>query len=680
MTTPTCAHPPEAVSAASSSASSPSTEWARSGRRLLGVGEALVGALRWLAEPQRLLTLAWLVGVLVVGTARLAHAQPIIVGPDLAHGGPKTLFESYDFITYKLTVQPDGDHTSDWFGLDEAVLQVVGFLNNVILWICLGLLYGALTMLEWLLNLTVYRDSGPQIDAATQMIAATVFWPLISATVAVGAFIAYARWRGEGRGFLSDLGWVVAAAGLAAGFAAGPSTIMNNVDGLRQDMAAGVIAGSAQFASVVNSPTGFPTPQIGGDPQNAGTRTLVDGVWQTFGASAWCFAEFRDLDVCKTAGAHALANDDQWQQWELALSRGDTVPEFGNNTDWIRGQDITRTGYVLLLALITIPLGIALVRLVGAGLIAVVGFLLMLVIGMALLTTWPIPGWFRQAGTRYWIWVLGLQLQALFITLLISGLMVVSTILSTQVGNYGYFIVALLNLALFFAAMRARAWLDMLTTVGGGGSLGFASVLLARAAVHTAAGGIGGVLGLGGRGAAAAGRATAAGARWGRRTLADARAARMSDLDPQGPIHATATRIRRPDGLTGPAATALPARSPAALPSGRPTGPGAAPSGPGGAGPGRPPRGPGSPGSPGRTPPLGTQGTGRPRGAGSRPDVVDGGLSSNVGRAGTRGRVWVDKRGEGLSALDNTPGPPLAGRRGNAYRITSARPPRRRRR
>jgi hypothetical protein len=633
--------------------------------------------LGWLLDnPQRVLTLMWLVGVLVVGTARLAHADTIIVGPDLAQGAPKTLFETYDFVTYKLTVKPDDAH-SDWFGVSQGVLEVVGFLNNLILWLCLGILYGGLVLLEWFLNLTVYRDSAPQVDAATQMIATQVFWPLISATVAVGAFVAYARWRGEGRGFLSDLGWVVAAGALAVGFAAGPSSVMNRVDGVRQDIASGVIGGSAQYASTANNPTGFATPPIGGEPQKAGTRKLVDGVWNTFGATAWCFAEFHDLDICRVAGYHALADDKTWQQWMKTLDKGEDVPEFREYGSWVRGQDMTRTGYVLLLALITIPMGLMLLRLVVSGLVAVIGFLLMLVIGMVFLAFWPIPGWFRQLGTRYWVYTLGLQLQALFITVVISGVMVVSTIIATQAGRYGFFIVALLNLGLFVAALQARSWLEMLTTLGGAGSMGFASMLLMRSALRTVAGGVTGLagagLGLAGaglRGAGAVGSAVARGpgwgsqpgattSRWGMRTVT---VPRMADLDPgSGPVQARASRMRQPGNepaLGGPAPAALPSggsRSGAVVAGGARRG--------------------GAASMPG-------QGSARAGAASSRPDVVDGRVASNVtasrATTGARGRVWVSHQGSGLSSVDTTPPPRPARQKGGAHQITTAaRRPRR---
>src|SRR4051812_44588011 len=90
---------------------------------LIGLRYAAPRPLRWvLSDPRRLLTLAWLVGVLVVGVAHGAAADPIVVGPDLAQGAPRTLYETYDFADYKITVKPDEEH-SDWFGVSQTVLE-----------------------------------------------------------------------------------------------------------------------------------------------------------------------------------------------------------------------------------------------------------------------------------------------------------------------------------------------------------------------------------------------------------------------------------------------------------------------------------------------------------------------------------------------------------------------------
>lgn len=532
---------------------------------------------RWLiSDPHRLLTLAWLVGLLLVGQARPALADGIIVGPDLAGGQPRTLFETYEFTDYKLTVRPD-DEASGWFDIGAGLLQVIGFINNLLLWLCLGVLYGALTLLEWFLHLTIYQDSAGQIDLATQAIATEVFWPLISTTTAVGAVIAYTRWRGEGRGFLSDLGWVIAAAGFGMVIATNPSGVIGAVDGLRQDLGAGISTGAAQYASTAGNPAGFPQPEIGGDLRTAGTRRLADSMWNTFGVTTWCYAQFRDLDVCRATGHHALAEDEQWRQWMQVLDDNGVVPEFGDHGHWVRGQDMTRTGYLLVLALISLPAGVVLLRLVIAGLTAAVGVLLLVIVWLVFLAFWAIPGWFRELGIRYTMFTLGCELQALIITAAVAGLTVASTIVAGLVGQYGFFVVAVLNLALLSAAMRARSWLEVLTTGSGAGSMGLAGYLVARSALQTARSAVVAATGLpwaATRAAGAFANDRAHGPGWGRQPGGWARPwgtrsgtvprTRLAGLSTE-PIRATAARMtsRWPAIERGPVAAIGPGWSPA---------------------------------------------------------------------------------------------------------------------
>jgi len=457
--------------------------------------------LRWLtARPQRLVILAWLIGLMLAGHA-CASADTFINGPDLTGGGPKTLFETYDFTAYSFTIKPD-DNSTGFLGLGTAFYGIIGILNDLLVWISLGLLYGGIVLLEWFLDLTLYRDSASQIDAATQMVANHIFWPLIGCTTAIGAFIAYARWRGEGRGFVSDVGWVVAATTLAIGFASGPSTIMTGVDSLRTDMATGMIAGTGDFvhAGTIGDPTGFPEPALVGDQQNTAVRELADNIWNLFAANFWCHGEFGPgadgLTICQQVGYHALADDNVWQFDMNTLDQQGTPPVFGQEGDWIRGEDPARLGIVLMLAVITIPTALLFLKLVFAGLKAVVGFLLMLVIGLLFLAFWPIPGWFRSTGTKYWVYVLGMEGQTLAITVVVAGEVVGVDIIGTETGRYGYLVVAVLVAMLSLAAAQAQAWFESLTTGGGGRAMGLGTVMAIRYAAGAVAGMVSGGTGM----------------------------------------------------------------------------------------------------------------------------------------------------------------------------------------
>ncbi|GAA1308844.1 hypothetical protein [Saccharothrix xinjiangensis] len=631
------------------------------------VRERAPRALRWLWQrPERMMTLAWLVGLLVAGHARGAVADDVITGPDLAGRGPKTLFETYSFSDYGITVKPD-DSASGWLDVALPVYQIMGVITLLLMWLVLGVLEGALTLLEWLLNLTVYAESSDRIDQAVNAVAYHVFWPLIMATVAIGAVMIYARWRGEGRGFATDLGWVIATAATAMLFASGPSTVMTTVDGARQQIADGVIAGSTQFVAPTNNPTGFPTPSIADGSPHAGTRRLVDSMWSNFGATPWCLAHFNSLEVCGKAGHHALANDDTWKRWMELLDNQGAVEEFGPYGDYIRGQDPARLGIVLLLALLVLPLALLLIRLVIAGLNAAVGLLLALVAGLVFLTLWPIPGWPRATGTRYLVYTVGRSLQALTITTTVSGVTVTSAIIATLVGQHGFFIVTVLNIALMTSAVQMQSWVDSLTGGEGARTMGVGSALIARSVARTAVKAIGGVA----RAAAGAAR-VAGGAAIGAVGLATvatraagnqlkSQAGKAADID-RGPVEATATRIT-PSTAVQPYAQGPGGRR--ARPHG--TGPSTAIT----SGPGLAVRTKPTP----RPDPEARSGTTfdaeRATAVGPRRWIAPPGGTDTEQAAGDTRRVWVvPPGGRGLAPPDKTPPPPTRSRRG-VHRITT---------
>ncbi|HEY5149867.1 MAG TPA: hypothetical protein VIJ23_08600, partial [Mycobacterium sp.] len=176
-------------------------------------------------------------------------------------------------------------------------------------------------------------------------------------------------------------------------------------------------------------------------------------------------------------GAHKLAGDDTWKQWEHTMTDNDQVTEFGTWQNWVRGMDLGRLGYVMILVMMALPMAILTLILVIAGFTAVVGFAAMFILGVLALVAWPIPGWFRRFGTKWWEYTLGLELQALFVTVILAAVMLVSKFIGSHVDQYGFFIVGLLNIVLMFWAVKARAFIESLTMMGGGGSSGMLGMM-----------------------------------------------------------------------------------------------------------------------------------------------------------------------------------------------------------
>ena len=227
------------------------------------------------------------------------------------------------------------------------------------------------------------------------------------------------------------------------------------------------------------SVTGYRNPALTGPAQEVAGRSLVAGLWDSFGSTPWCLAQFHELDICRAAGFHKLAGDDTWTGWEQTMTDNGQVTEFGTWQNWVRGMDLGRLGYVMVMVMMALPMAILTLILVIAGFTAVVGFAAMFLLGVLALVGWPIPGWFRRFGTKWWEYTLGLQLQALFVTVILAAVMLVSQFIGSHVDKYGFFIVGLLNIVLMFWAVKARAFIESLTMMGGGGSAGMLGMMAA---------------------------------------------------------------------------------------------------------------------------------------------------------------------------------------------------------
>ena len=118
------------------------------------------------------------------------------------------------------------------------------------MYLAAALARGAITAMQWMLNLNLYADNAATLDTAVRSVAAQVFWPLFAATMAIGAFSAYARMKREGGGSLfNDAAWLVAASILAGAFAIQPSSVMGELDDARTALAGAAMKGYASYGA-----------------------------------------------------------------------------------------------------------------------------------------------------------------------------------------------------------------------------------------------------------------------------------------------------------------------------------------------------------------------------------------------------------------------------------------------
>ncbi len=471
----------------------------------------------------RLVTSTWLMGFFLVGQAGAAAADGLIVGPDLGSGGGQTVFERFGPEKYDLYLHLSDSHHGG-VHVEETMWTILHAVENGLMYLIAALARGAITSMEWLLNLTLYSDNQVAIDSAVSGVANAVFWPLFGTTLAIGAMVAYGRMKREGGGSLwNDASWLIAASVFAAMFATAPSLVLKDMDDTRTMLSDGLMVGYSTLGPVGDSSAGFPAVKVPNDQKGA-TRQLADGMWNVFVTTPWCYANFNDMAICRDVGKDYLTNDQRWQNlndWMSGKNGGNTddtkgaycPKEVNAQCDWIRGQSFGRLGALLFILIVTLPLVLVLLALVLYGLMAIVGFLLLALAGVIFLLFWMIPGRPRQIGVKWLEELIGALLQSVIITTVIGSVMVLDSFLAAGIPKYGFFAVALLDLATFVTGFRMRGRLENVVGMGAGSGASPFSGYMAMRSLGALGKGLGKAsknatgLGLkGGRGAYRAGR------------------------------------------------------------------------------------------------------------------------------------------------------------------------------
>ena len=451
-----------------------------------------------LRSSWRLLCLAWFAGFFWIGQASLAMADDgPVVGPNLGTAGGQTVFEQYGPQKFSLYLQlSDSNHGAPY--VSETMWQILRSIESALTYMVFLLARGAITSMEWLLNLHIYSDKSAEIDSAVRAVAAQVFWPLFGATLAIGAFSAYARMKREGGGSLfNDASWLIAASIFAVAFVSGPSTVMGQLDDLRTDLASAAMTGYSSYAPAGVSAAGFPTSNLPTD-QAGSTRKLADAMWNVYVVAPWCYVNFNSTSECSDLGKDYIQGDARWQHevdWmcgsgiecnDVGGNSDDTKPpycpkELNADCDWIRGQSFGRLGAALFVTIVDIPLVAMLLVLVMYGIMAILGFIMLLLLGVFFVLGWMIPGRLRQMGVRWFEEVLGSLLQSVIITAVIGSVMVIDAVLNLAIPTYGFFMVGLLNLATFIVGFRLRGKLENITGIGSGTTSPFSNYMAMRA-------------------------------------------------------------------------------------------------------------------------------------------------------------------------------------------------------
>lgn len=481
-------------------------------RTLSWVYAALCSVVR---TPQRLLFVAWTVAIYTVGTAQLAYADTDVLG----NTTDDTQFWGIPLSNF--TLPPlnlsDAHHGAPY--IEEAMWGIFHAIGNVLLFLMMAFIRGAITAMQWMLNLTIYQDAAGPIDTAVKALAVSLFWPLLAATVAWAAATVFTKYVAGGQ-VVSEILWVVVAGVIAVGFMQAPSKTAGDLDQIRTVVSSAAAEGYSHAAGGPESSAGLPTPNYPADRTGA-VNQLGDAMWNVYAVTPWCLASFGpDLSVCKDVGHELLRDTDRWKAIDASThERGENddesppcADELKGHCDIVRGQDYGRLGVILFLTVIGLALGVLLLILVIYGVLALVEFLVLLMLAPLFLVGCMIPGRPRAIGVRWGEGIFATLLTTVVLTGLIGVVMVLADIFNQLLPTWGMFKVALLNVAVFIAAFRVRGQFENITGMKSGTS-GFGNSYLTMKALTSLSKATAGLSKMGVKGTAHGGVAAGHGAK-----------------------------------------------------------------------------------------------------------------------------------------------------------------------
>ncbi len=379
--------------------------------------------------------------------------------------GQGTLFESHQPDVYQLDKQLS-DRLTGGDLVDGSMHEIASMLMAFVAMVGRA----AVTITQWCFNVISLPEVEPAISQAIGAAATPMAKTFLPMALAVGMFIAWSR-RSD-QSMLGQIAWVAASAAIAATFFTSPSTWVKGIDQARQagsTVAMTTIDGGLAGDTNNAMPFKTPKPAWSGKARDDALRKASDAVWRTYVATPWCVADLGSIEACKRWGPEVLKRGADMDEREEYLKKHMNEEKAGKDAvRWRQGHTPSGRIGVLLAALISAVVFCALVILLAATMIAsLLGSLMLLVCGVVFAALWCIPGRPRQWGVSWFEALIGLTVVSFTATMLLGSVMIVNMALLSLLQDYGWLIVAMLNIATAAMALKLKGRLDGIVSAGG---------------------------------------------------------------------------------------------------------------------------------------------------------------------------------------------------------------------
>jgi hypothetical protein len=413
-----------------------------------------------------------------------------------------TLYEAYSVQSYTFWQNVNADNFME---------KSFNGLANVLMFLLVAVVRGCIVIVQTMFTFTNTKPMTDAIGAAMNGAATELVKWLLPSAIAIGGVYAYITHKRADGGVFGQVAWVVVGGVLAVSFAVSSPTWVNAVDNTRQIGSSAVMSATSSSLTATETPFAYPEPAWTGSAQDSTLRKAGDSIWRAYVVTPWCIGQFGSTNACERYGNEFLAvgldkeAQNKWM-WDTVHVK-DKNETKAQPYDWVWGYNAAdRVGIAGIALLVGIVFSFLMISLAFSSLFAFISALFVLFAGVVFAMLWCIPGKPRQWGTSWLNTLVGLVIQSMMASVILSAVLVLTTAAFALTSSMGWGAAAGMAIVVAIAAMKMRETIGHIVnavTPGGGstGMLGYMAMRGASKLVSRGRGAISGRIGPAGRAA-----------------------------------------------------------------------------------------------------------------------------------------------------------------------------------
>ncbi len=348
-------------------------------------------------------------------------------------------------------------------GTGDVYQKTFNGLANLFLFLLVALVRGAIVIVWTMFSFSNTQDMTGAISDALGAASSSLSTWLLPTALATGALVAFAQQRRASGSGISQIAWVLLSGLAAVSMATSPAAWVNTVDQVRTLGSEAVMGATSDAIVATETPFNYPEATYDGSPSETMLRKSADSIWRSYVVTPWCIGEFGSPAACSKYGGYLLANAgpsgadnearEDWLWKNVKEENGESSPVYR----WTAGHSpIDRAGIALMALIVGAIFAIMILFLAFTALFAFVCALMLLFVGVFFVMLMCIPGKPRRWGLGWLDTLVGLTLQSVIATMILSAVLVLTSAALQLTASLGWAAAAGMSILVAVAGFTLR--------------------------------------------------------------------------------------------------------------------------------------------------------------------------------------------------------------------------------